>query len=334
MTVQAVTRTAMQWIPGGRFVMGDDRFYAEEGPAHPVDVDGFWLDREPVTNAHFREFVHDTGYLTVAERDLDPADYPGVARELLVPGSAVFIPPTTPVDLEVVTWWHYMRGASWHAPEGPGSRIDDRLDHPVVHVAFEDATAYAEWAGKRLPTEAEWEFAARGGLAGTRYAWGDLAEVDGRVPANIWPGTFPRLDKGDSFGTAPVGSFPENAYGLVDMAGNVWEWTTDWYEPGHRVGCCVPSNPRGPLARHKDPLALGGESRVLKGGSFLCADNYCARYRPAARIPQAVETATANVGFRCVADVFASRRPEEPPIGEDQKPKSHPSPRSERQDSN
>lgn len=302
MIQQSTITSRMQWIAGGRFVMGDDRFYDEEGPAHPVDVDGFWIDREPVTNARFREFVKDTGYVTVAERDPDPAHYPGVSRDLLVAGSAVFVPPSGPVDVDVVTWWHYTPGASWYSPEGPGSSIDDRLDHPVAHVAFDDAQAYAEWAGKRLPTEAEWELAARGGLPGARYVWGDQPTLDGRVPANMWPGTFPQLTSGDRFGTTPVGKFLENGFGLVDMAGNVWEWTTDWYQDGHRADCCVPRNPRGPVPATDDPLALGGRSRVLKGGSFLCADNYCARYRPAARIPHAEDSGAANVGFRCAAD--------------------------------
>lgn len=295
------TQGEMRWIAGGAFVMGDDRFYAEEGPTHSVELDGFWLDRAPVTNAQFREFVEDTGYQTVAEVDPEPAKYPGVARNLLVAGSAVFVPPVAAVDLSMVTWWHYTAGACWRAPEGPGSSVDERLDHPVVHIAFADATAFAAWAGKRLPTEAEWEFAARGGLAGARYVWGNEAMVGDRVPANIWPGVFPRLEEGEVFGTTPVGSFAENAHGLVDMAGNVWEWTSDWYEAGHRA-CCVPRNPRGPEEPSDDPLSVGGRSKVLKGGSFLCADNYCTRYRPAARIPQAVDASAANVGFRCAAD--------------------------------
>ncbi len=303
MTTRDDSGSRMALIPGGRFAMGDERFYAEEGPVHQVEVDAFWLDRSPVTNAEYRRFVDETGYVSSAERVPDPAAYPGVPPEHLVAGSAVFVPPGDPVDLEVVSWWHYTAGASWRAPEGPGSGIDDRLDHPVVHISYEDATAYAVWAGKRLPTEAEWEFAARGSLSGARYAWGDQAAVDGKVPASIWPGIFPYLEAGQAFGTTSVGSFPGNGHGLMDMVGNVWEWTTDWYEAGHEVGCCVPRNPTGPQRAARDPLASGGQSKVLKGGSFLCADNYCSRYRPAARIPQAVDAAATNVGFRCAADV-------------------------------
>jgi formylglycine-generating enzyme required for sulfatase activity len=213
MTVEVDIRTAAAWIPAGRFVMGDDRFYPEEAPAHAVEVDGFWIDRAPVTNAEFRRFVADTGYVTVAEQVPDPRLYPGVAAEHLVPGSAVFAPLRTPVRLDEVSWWQYRRGACWHAPEGPGSSIEGRLEHPVVHVAYHDAAAYAASAGKRLPTEAEWEKAARGGLVGTRYAWGDEAIVDGDVPANIWHGEFPHASYG-IWGTTTVGAFPANGFGL------------------------------------------------------------------------------------------------------------------------
>jgi formylglycine-generating enzyme required for sulfatase activity len=300
MTVEVDIRTAAAWIPAGRFVMGDDRFYREEAPAHAVGVDGFWIDRAPVTNAEFRRFVAETGYVTVAEQVPDPRVYPGVAAEHLVPGSAVFAPSRTPVRLDEVSWWQYRRGACWHSPEGPGSSIEGREEHPVAHVAYHDAAAYAAWAGKRLPTEAEWEKAARGGLAGARYAWGDEAIVDGDVPANIWRGDFPHAPEG-IWGTTTVGAFPANGFGLLDMIGNCWEWTSDRYEPGHTATCCAARDPRGPDAPDWDPLALGGTLRVLKGGSFLCAADYCARYRPAARIAQAEDASAANVGFRCAS---------------------------------
>ncbi|MFN3215779.1 MAG: formylglycine-generating enzyme family protein [Acidimicrobiales bacterium] len=288
--------------------MGSDHHYHEEAPAHRVSVDGFAIAATTVTNAAFADFVEATGYVTVAERRLDPADYPGAAVEDLVPGSLVFSMTTGPVDLRDYTqWWAWTPGASWRHPEGPGSSIDDRADHPVVHVAYEDAQAYARWVGHDLPTEAEWEYAARGGLDGCAYTWGDDPVPGGRYLANFWQGDFPWQNTADDghVGTAPVASFPPNGFGLYDMAGNVWEWTTDWYVDGHTPDadkpCCVPSNPRGPSRDAGfDPAQPDARipRRVIKGGSFLCADNYCRRYRPAARSPQAVDTGASHIGFR------------------------------------
>jgi sulfatase modifying factor 1 len=301
-------RPGMVWIPGGAFQMGSDRHYVEEAPAHQVEVDGFWMDAYPVTNADFRCFVEATGHRTAAERPPALADYPGARPELLVPASVVFRPPTGRVDLSnQYTWWSYVPGACWHHPRGPRSSLAGLDDHPVVHVTFDDAAAYARWAGKALPTEAEWERAARGGLDGAEYAWGEELTPGGQVMANTWQGEFP-LDKRPTDGfdwTTPVGSFPPNPYGLYDMIGNVWEWTSDWYEPRHRLpdGCCAATNPRGG-ARDKSfdpssPTTVIGR-KVMKGGSFLCAPNYCRRYRPAARMPQPVDTSTCHLGFRCV----------------------------------
>lgn len=301
----------MVWVPGGRFLMGSDRHYPEEAPAHPVTVSGFWMDTTAVTNAEFEQFVSATGYRTVAERPLDPAQFPGADPDLLLPGALVFRPTTRRVDLrDFRNWWSYVPGACWREPEGPGSSIGDRRDHPVVQVAFEDAEAYATWAGKGLPTEAEWEFAARGGLEGAEFVWGDELAPQGRHLANTWQGEFPWQNLAmDGFErTAPVGSFPPNGYGLYEMAGNVWEWTTDWYRDRHRKphptkSCCAPTNPRGPSVEHSyDPCQpkVKIPRKVLKGGSFLCAPSYCRRYRPAARYPQMVDTATCHIGFRCV----------------------------------
>jgi formylglycine-generating enzyme required for sulfatase activity len=263
-----------------------------------------------VTNRDFSAFVTATGYRTVAERPLDPSDYPGAPPENLVPGSLVFTMTPGPVDLRHLSqWWTWTPGASWRHPEGPASVIDDRPDHPVVQVAFEDAQAYAAWAGHDLPTEAEWEYAARAGLDGTAFVWGDEAVPGGRYLANFWQGDFPwRNSEADGFtGTAPVGSFAPNGYGLHDMAGNVWEWTTDWYSAQHPTDadkpCCVPTNPRGPdIEASYDPAQpqFRIPRRVIKGGSFLCADNYCQRYRPAARRPQMVDTGMSHLGFRTI----------------------------------
>ncbi len=300
----------MQWIPGGTFRMGDDRGYPEEAPAHAVAVSGFWMAAHTVTNDQFADFVRATGYRTVAERPLDPALYPGAQPELLKPGSAVFFMPTGRADIrDVHSRWAYVPGANWRHPDGPDSTLEGRGREPVVHVAFEDAAAYAAWAGKELPTEAEWEFAARGGLDSAEFCWGDEFTPGGRYLANTWQGTFPFQDSGaDGFaGRAPVGSFPANGYGLYDMAGNVWEWTADWYSSQHPVKagtpCCVPRNPRGgaeALSYDPEQPAVRIPRRVIKGGSYLCAPNYCRRYRPAARHPQMIDTATCHIGFRCV----------------------------------
>lgn len=298
----------MQWVPGGSFLMGSDSHYPEEAPAHRVRVDGFWLDTFQVTNNRFADFVTSTGYITVAERRPDLADYPGGDEELLVPASTVFQKPAQRVDLSNhYNWWSYVPGAQWRHPQGPGSTIDELGEHPVVHVAWEDVDTYAQWAGKQLPTEAQWEFAARGGLDGAPYAWGHDFNPDGKSMANTWQGEFPfhnTLDDGYE-GTAPVGTYPTNGYGLADMIGNVWEWTADWYG-SHSTGfsaCCAVENPRGGIREQSLDPALQDITiprRVMKGGSHLCAPNYCQRYRPAARMPQHVDTSTSHLGFRCV----------------------------------
>src|SRR3954454_1096709 len=251
-TVERTAPSGMARVPGGTFAMGCDRFYPEEAPVRHVAVDGFWMDRHPVTVREFRRFVSETGYVTLAERPVDARDYPGADPALLVPGSLVFRRTTGPVDLrDVRNWWEYVPGADWQHPEGPASTAAGRHRHPVVHVAFEDARAYAAWAGKSLPTEAEWERAARGGLEGAEYAWGDEFAPGGRLMANTWQGDFPHRNNapGTYKRTTPVGSFAPNGYGLADMIGNVWEWTTDWYAPKHRAevekACCIPENPRG-----------------------------------------------------------------------------------------
>lgn len=299
----------MVWVPGGTFLMGSDRHYPEEAPAHRVTVDGFWMDCCAVTNDQFRRFVEETGYVTVAERVPDPADYPGAKPELLVPASVVFRPPRHRVDLRNhFNWWAYVPGANWRHPFGPDSSIDGLGDHPVVHIAYEDAEAYARWAGKELPTEAEWEFAARGGLDGATYAWGDEFTPGGRFMANTWQGEFPIQNLAlDGFEwTAPVRSFPPNGYGLYEMIGNVWEWTSDWYQPHSEAvhsTCCARMNPRGgERERSIDPRtpAIRIPRKVIKGGSYLCAPNYCRRYRPAARVAQPVDTSTCHLGFRCI----------------------------------
>ncbi len=305
------TEPGMVWIEGGRFRMGSDVHYAEEGPAHEVEVDGFWMDRLPVTNRRFRQFVEATGHVTLAERALDPADYPGASKADLRPGSLVFTPPAQIVRSfeNPLVWWALVHGADWRHPTGPGSSIKGIEDHPVVHVGFEDAEAYAKWAGKALPTEAEWEFAARGGLNGREYAWGDELLSGGRHMANTWQGQFPNQNtREDGFArTSPVESFPPNGYGLSDMIGNTWEWTTDWYVDKHDVpakACCVPRNPRGPSAEASlTDERYAKPRKVLKGGSHLCAPNYCRRYRPAARHPEPIDTSTGHVGFRCVKRV-------------------------------
>ncbi len=303
-------RTGFVSLPGGTFRMGSDRHYPEEAPVHTVSVGSFSMGSTTVTNRQYAAFVDETGYRTVAERPLDPSDYPGAPAENLVPGSLVFTMTIGPVDLRHISqWWTWTPGACWSRPEGPRSTIEDRLDHPVVQVAYEDAEAYAHWAGQDLPTEAEWEYAARGGLDRRAFVWGDLAVPDGEYLANFWQGDFPwRNSEADGFaGTAPVGSFPANGHGLFDMAGNVWEWTTDWYADGHPDDadkpCCVPSDPRGPgVESSYDPAQpqFAIPRKVIKGGSFLCADNYCQRYRPAARRPQMIDTGMSHLGFRTV----------------------------------
>lgn len=297
----------MVWIPGGEFTMGDAMF-PDSQPLHRVEVKPFWMDETEVTNAEFARFIEATGYVTVAERTPKAEDFPGAPAGNLVAGSVVFSPPTGPVPLDNhLRWWRYVAGANWRHPEGPGSSIEDRMDHPVVHVAWTDAAEYAKWAGKRLPTEAEWEFAARGGLDGKAYVWGDEFEPGGKTMANTFQGHFPSNNTlADGFATtAPVKSFPANGYGLYDMAGNVWEWTADWYRPDtHRVRAANASagqDPQGPNNSY-DPAEPGVAKRVHKGGSFLCAAQYCARYRPGGRGKGEPETGTNHLGFRCVKD--------------------------------
>jgi formylglycine-generating enzyme required for sulfatase activity len=300
----------MVWIPGGEFTMGTDSDWArpEEKPAHRVRVEGFWIDRTEVTNAQFAEFVGVTGYVTTAERPPDareilkqlPPGTPAPSPELLVPGSLVFTPPRQSVPLnDVRAWWTWTPGADWRHPVGPGSGIEGKEQHPVVQVSWEDAQAYAAWCGKRLPSEAEWEFAARGGLNGRTYVWGDELRPGGRCMANTWQGCFPTqngLEDGYA-GTAPVGTFPPNGYGLFDMAGNVWEWCIDRYDPRYYrslLGQGTTITPTGPLR------VSGPEQRSQRGGSFLCSESFCNRYRPESRQGCAPDTGMSHVGFRCV----------------------------------
>lgn len=307
----ATNSGSMLSIPGGTFRMGSDRHYPEERPAHDATVGPFRMDRTTVTNREFAAFVAATGYVTIAERRPDPTLYPGARPELLVPGSLVFRMTDGPVDTSDMShWWHWTPGAQWRHPEGKGSDLAGREDHPVVHVAWDDAQAYATWAGKQIPTEAEWEFAARGGLDGAEFVWGDEWAPGGRHLANTWQGPFPwRNFEDDGFaGTAPVGSFPANGFGLYDMAGNVWEWTSDWYISRHAPDAAAPQAPccgaadvrareasRDPRQKHV-PIPR----KVVKGGSFLCAPSYCRRYRPAARHAQMVDTGMSHIGFRCI----------------------------------
>ena len=298
-------------VPGDTFLMGSNDFYPEERPVHRVSVDGFWMDEHPVTNAEFRRFVKATGYMTVAERPLDPADYPDAEPSLLVPGSLVFHKSHGPVDLrDFRNWWAYTPGANWRHPEGPGSNLGGRERHPVVHVAYEDAEAYARWAGNELPTEAEWELAARGGLEGATYAWGDEFAPKGKMMANTWQGQFPWQNlKTDRYeGTSPVKTFPPNNFELYDVTGNVWEWTSDYFSARHpdeaAKPCCVPSNPRIDSPEGSHVIGQPGAHiprKVIKGGSHLCAPNYCLRYRPAARQGEAIDTSTSHIGFRCIS---------------------------------
>ena len=306
----AAAPAAMIAVPGGIFNMGSDRHYREEAPVHRVSVDRFWMDRTPVTNRQFKDFVKATGHVTFAEAAPDPQDYAGTPPDKLYAGSLVFSQPSRPVDQgDFTQWWSLLRGADWRHPYGPRSNINALDNHPVVHVTFADALAYARWAGKDLPTEAEWEFAARGGLDGAEYAWGDVLVPGGRHMANTWQGDFPQRNLGeDGFErTSPVTSFPANGYGLQDMIGNVWEWTTDWYAPRHQAdfgkACCIPQNPRGGSedgSYDPDLPDIRIPRKVIKGGSHLCAPNYCRRYRPAARHAEPVDTSTSHLGFRCV----------------------------------
>lgn len=300
-------------IPGGRFRMGSDAFYAEEGPVRDVEVAAFSIDHAPVTVAEFARFVDQTSYVTVAERPPDAADYPDADPALMVPGSAVFHPTPGPVPLDDSSrWWAYVPGASWRHPWGPASDNTQRHDHPVTHIGYEDAAAFAVWAEKQLPTEAEWEYAARGGIEGAIFAWGDEERPGGELMANSWQGEFPWRNTGAKQwrGTSPVGLFAANGYGLYDMTGNVWEWTTDYYSPlgagtdAAASPCCSPPvNPRVASPEASYDVGQPGEHiprRVIKGGSHLCSPSYCLRYRPAARQPEAIDTSTSHIGFRCV----------------------------------
>jgi formylglycine-generating enzyme required for sulfatase activity len=310
---RAAPPKGMVWVPGASFLMGSADFYPEERPVRRVEVDGFWMDEHLVTVAQFRRFVKATGYVTVAERPLDPAQYPDADPSLLHPGSVVFRPTSGPVDLrDPSQWWRYVPGASWRRPDGPDSSLNGVDRHPVTHVAAEDADAYASWAGQELPTEAEWEFAARGGLDGAVFTWGDDPTPRGRTMANTWQGQFPwqNLNWRRWQRTSPVKSFPPNGFGLYDMAGNAWEWTSDYFvarpaEPAQHA-CCAPRNPRVTSA---EASLVAGEPgahiprRVIKGGSHLCAPTYCLRYRPAARQGEAIDTSTSHLGFRCILRV-------------------------------
>jgi formylglycine-generating enzyme required for sulfatase activity len=305
----------MVWVPGGEFLMGTDdaKLDPAERPAHRVRVNGFWIDRTEVTNAEFRRFVEATGYITTAERPVDwnqlktqvPPGTPKPPDEQLAPGSLVFTPPDRPVPLDDMTnWWRWVPGASWRHPDGPGSAIAGNVDHPVVHVSWDDAVAYARWAGKRLPTEAEWEFASRGGLEGKKYAWGDEFQPGGKTLANTWQGHFPETNTDeDGFPrTSPVKSFPPNGFGLYDMVGNVWEWCSDWYRPDTYRLDASPSpvqNPTGPVKSY-DPAEPYQPKHVTRGGSFLCSANFCTNYRPSARRGTATDSGMSHLGFRCV----------------------------------
>jgi formylglycine-generating enzyme len=298
--------TGMVWIPGGEFSMGGTETMPDAQPTHRVRVDGFWMDRTEVTNTAFAEFVRATGYRTVAERGLKPEDAPGVPPEKLVAGSVVFTPPRHPVPLDDSSrWWSYVERASWRQPLGQPAGLAGRERYPVVHVAYEDAEAYARWAGKRLPTEAEFEFAARGGLAGRKYAWGDEMRPGGRWMANTFQGHFPDDDAGEDGwrGIAPVASYPPNGYGLYDVAGNVWEWISDWYRPdAYALAAAsgqVAVNPTGPPSG-ADPTEPGVPKRVQRGGSFLCSSTFCTRYLVGSRGRGDVSTGTNHLGFRCV----------------------------------
>jgi formylglycine-generating enzyme required for sulfatase activity len=310
----------MKWVPGGSFMMGSNHHYPEEAPVHISSVGGFWMDQYLVTNAQFRAFVENTGYTTFAERPPRAEDYPGAPPEMLTPGSVVFVKPPGPVDLsDYFQWWTWIAGADWRHPHGPQTSNEGLDDYPVVHVAFEDVQAYALWVKKDIPSEAEWEFAARGGLEGEEYTWGSEFAPEGKQMANTWQGAFPHenlLTDGYE-GASPVGAFPPNGYGIFDLIGNVWEWTSDWYEPHHQrlqaksdratiseqaQSCCGQAATDRAMARSYDPSQPGVQipRRVMKGGSHLCAPNYCRRYRPAARMAQPIDTSTVHLGFRLI----------------------------------
>ena len=302
-----VAPPGMVWVPGGEFDQGsDEEMFQDARPIHHVSVEGFWMDTTEVTNTDFKRFADETKYVTVAERVPRAEDYPGALPDMLVPGSVVFSPPRKAVPLnDHFQWWNYVKGASWRHPEGPGSSIAKRMDHPVVHIAFEDAQAYAKWAGKRIPTEAEWEFAARGGLPQKKYPWGNEFRPGGKYMANTFQGHFPEKNTAEDgyVATNPVKAFPPNAYGLYGMAGNVWEWVSDWYRPDYYARLAsqggTARNPQGP-SESLDPSEPGVQKRVQKGGSFLCTDQYCSRYMPGGRGKGAPDTGTNHLGFRLV----------------------------------
>ncbi|MBS1788012.1 MAG: formylglycine-generating enzyme family protein [Acidobacteria bacterium] len=295
----------MIWIPGGTFRMGcDDCNMPDAEPVHLVTVDGYWFDETPVTNKQFAEFVKATGYVTIAEIKPKAEDYPGAKPEMLVAGSVCFAPPDQPVPLDnPYVWWKYQPGANWKHPEGPGSDLKGREDHPVVHIAWDDAVAYAKWAGKRLPTEAEFEFAARGGMDGKMFAWGNELKPGGKWVANIWQGHFPDDNKAEDGyrGSSPVKAFPPNAFGLYDVGGNVWQWCADWYRPDYfeqLAAAGTARNPQGPPDSF-DPQEPGIPKRVQKSGSFMCSDQYCARYHVGSRGKGATDSGGSHIGFRC-----------------------------------
>ncbi len=296
----------MVWISGGDFWMGSNSGQADEKPVHKVSLSGYWMDKTEVTNEQFEKFVQATRYVTMAERTPNPEDFPGADPELLVPGSVVFTPPSTPVSLDDhMQWWRYVPGASWRHPEGPESDFKGREKHPVVHICFDDAVAYCNWAGKRLPTEAEWECAARGGLDQKNYTWGEEQVPGGKWQANIWQGEFPvenNLKDGSRL-TSAAGAFSANGYGLSDMAGNVWEWCSDWYLPDYYEKS-PSNNPKGPNTSY-DPNEPGVMKRVTRGGSYLCNESYCIGYRPSARMKTTPDTGLSHTGFRCVKDAPA-----------------------------
>ncbi len=304
---QARKFAGMKLVRGGDLQMGSERYYPEEAPIRRANVGDFWIDVHPVTNAEFANFIDATGYRTLAEIPPDPRDYPGMLPEFSWAGSAVFVPTTGPVDLDPSNWWHFVRGANWKQPQGEGSSINSKMDHPVVQVAYGDALAYARWMGKDLPTETEWEFAARGGLVGAEFAWGEEFRPDGVEMAKTWVGQFPwknQAEPGHEF-TSPVKSYPPNGFGLYDMIGNVWEWTNDWFSAvtAERSNkCCSPKARFATKQESVDRMAPSSPigRKVLKGGSFLCAANYCQRYRPAARHPQPIDSPASHIGFRCV----------------------------------